>query len=189
MRTSHTFSRHWDLETRQHELLGIDLGEGISRKVLLHGLVVFALWDGALLLMAGFPTTITFSLYFLPPIFITAYGTKRSGSYWRRRNFLLWGVTVNYLVNGVKPAIGRGRIPAPRLGWRLRAARLGERFPKLANLPAAGAALAPVDGPDLAESLGKPVHLRPRVRLYGPDAVARSRHKTLKRTRTRKKNR
>ncbi|GAA3087116.1 hypothetical protein GCM10020000_87340 [Streptomyces olivoverticillatus] len=143
MRTSHTFSRHWDLETRQHELLGIDLGEGISRKVLLHGLVVFALWDGALLLMASFPTTITFSLYFLPPIFITAYGTKRSGSYWRRRNFLLWGVTVNYLVNGVKPAIGRGRIPAPRLGWRLRAARLGERFPKLANLPAAGAALAP----------------------------------------------
>ncbi|MFI0742471.1 hypothetical protein ACH4PU_31000 [Streptomyces sp. NPDC021100] len=189
MRSSHTFSRHWDLETRQHELLGIDLGEGISRKVLLHGLIVFTLWDGALLLVAGIPSTLTFSFYFLPPILITVYGTKRSAAYWRRRNFLLWGVTANYLINGVKPVIGRGRIPAPRPGWRLRAARLGERFPKLAGLPLFGTALTPGDHEDLAESLGKPVHLKPRVRLYGPDAVARARTKTLKRTRTRKKNR
>ncbi|MFI9311074.1 hypothetical protein [Streptomyces triculaminicus] len=189
MRASHTFSRHWDLETRQHELLGLDLGEGISRKVLLHGLVVFVLWDGFLLLAAGFPTTTVFSFYLLPPIFITAYGTKRSAAYWRRRNFLVWGVTVNYLINGVRPVTGRGRIPAPRLGWRLRAQRLGERFPKLAQLPAPGAAFAPVDGRDLAEASGNPAHIRHRVRLYGPDAVAKARIKAFKRTRTRRKDR
>ncbi|MFD0383198.1 hypothetical protein ACFQ2B_15025 [Streptomyces stramineus] len=67
MRVGHTFTRHFDLETRQHELLGMDLGEGPSRRVLVTGAVVYAVWMGGLFLIFGWPSQMFFTLYFAPP--------------------------------------------------------------------------------------------------------------------------
>lgn len=91
---------------------------------------------------------------------------------------------LNFLNHGVRPVIGRGRIPAPKVGLRLRTQRLAERAPQLAEMPAFSTYFT-TDGdhPDAAESCGKPAHLRPRLRMYGPDAVAKARTKTAKRRR------
>ena len=45
-RTGRTVSRQLHIESRQHELFGVDLGEGIPRKVLLIGAIAFVLWAG-----------------------------------------------------------------------------------------------------------------------------------------------
>lgn len=91
---------------------------------------------------------------------------------------------LNFLNHGVRPVIGRGRIPAPKVGLRLRTQRLGERSPQLREMPAFSSMFT-TDGdtPDAAESCGKPAHLRPRLRMYGPDAVAKVRAKATKRQR------
>lgn len=92
---------------------------------------------------------------------------------------------LNYLHHGVRPVIGRGRVPAPKTGLRLRTQRLGERAPQLAEMPAFSSYFTTgADHPDAAESCGKPAHLRPRLRMYGPDAVAKARSKTAKRRRS-----
>nr|WP_024127444.1 hypothetical protein [Streptomyces sp. F12]AHE40180.1 Hypothetical protein pFRL6_93 [Streptomyces sp. F12] len=177
MRTSHTFSRHWDLEMRQHELLGIDLGEGIPRTTLRYGAVIFPLWWGTWLMLFGLPPRPLFPLFLLPPLGLTYYGAKRSLIYWRRTNLLVWAVRAQYLLRGVAPLIGRGRIPHGRLGIRLRCRRLGERAPQLAQMPGLSS-LFTSEGPDPARSAGEALHLTPRPRLYGPDAVAKARRRT-----------
>ena len=184
MRISRTYTQHWDLETRQHELLGLDLGEGLPRTTLKYGAVIFPLWWGLWLLLLGFPPKPLVPLFLLPPLGLTYYGAKRSTAYWRRTNLLLWGVRLNFLNHGVRPVIGRGRIPPSKAGLRLRTQRLAERFPQLAEMPAFSSLFTTDDHiPDAAESSGKPAHLRPRLRMYGPDAVAKARSKTSKRPR------
>ncbi|MFJ2217851.1 hypothetical protein ACIQVO_36460 [Streptomyces sp. NPDC101062] len=184
MRTSHTYSRHWDIETRQHELLGLDLGEGLPRTTLKYGAVIFPLWWGMWLLLIGFPPQPAIPLFLLPPLGLTYFGAKRSTAYWRRTNLLMWGVRLNFLHQGVKPVIGRGRVPAPKGGLRLRAQRLGERAPQLTQMPAFGPLFTTgADTPDAAESFGRPAQLRPRLRMYGPDTVAKARDKTAKKRR------
>ncbi|MFH0246369.1 hypothetical protein ACGRHY_29010 [Streptomyces sp. HK10] len=182
MRASRTYTRHWDLETRQHELLGIDLGEGIPRTMLRYGFVFFGVWWGGWLLLAGFPSQSAVPFFLLPPGWLTYAGAKRSLTYWRRTNLLVWGVHAQYLLRGVQPVVGRGRIPVRRLGLRLRMRRLGERFPHLPQVPGVGHLFAD-RGADPARSTGKPVRIRPRVRLYGPDAVAKSRRRLRRRKR------
>ncbi|MFK0142544.1 hypothetical protein [Streptomyces murinus] len=184
MRTSNTYTRHWDIETRQHELLGLDLGEGLPRTTLKYGAVIFPLWWGLWLLVIGFPPQPAIPLFLLPPLGATYFGAKRSTAYWRRTNLLMWGVRLNFLHHGVKPIIGRGRIPAPKAGLRLRTQRLGERAPQLGEMPAFGPLFATdTDSSDAAESNGRPARLRPRLRMYGPDAVAKARAKTAKKHR------
>ncbi|TLQ39263.1 hypothetical protein [Streptomyces marianii] len=184
MRTSNTYTRHWDLETRQHELLGLDLGEGLPRTTLKYGAVMFPLWWGAWLLLFGMPLKPLIPLFLLPPLFFTYYGAKRSTTYWRRTNLLVWGLRLNFLNHGVRPVIGRGRIPPSKVGLRLRTQRLAERAPQLTEMPAFSSFFTTsADTPDAAESCGKPAHLRPRLRMYGPDAVAKARTKTAKRQR------
>lgn len=186
MRTSSTYTRHWDIETRQHELLGLDLGEGLPRTTLKYGAVIFPVWWGLWLLLIGFPPQPAIPLFLLPPLGLTYFGAKRSTAYWRRTNLLMWGVRLNYLHQGLKPVIARGRIPAPRTGLRLRAQRLAERAPQLREMPAFGSLFTTgADTPDAAESYGPPANLRPRLRLYGPDAVAKARAKTAKKHRRR----
>ncbi|WP_431983845.1 hypothetical protein [Streptomyces qinglanensis] len=183
MRTAETFTPHWDMDTRQHELLGIDLGEGVPRTMLRHGVVFFGLWWGGWLLLAGFPSQSAVPFFLLPPGWLTYAGAKRSLTYWRRTNLLVWGIHAQYLLRGIRPVIGRGRIPTGPLGLRLRARRTGERFPQLPQLPGAGGLFAG-HGFDPAHSVGKPVRIRPRVRLYGPDAVGKARGRLRRKRRT-----
>ena len=181
MRSARTYSRHWDIETRQHELLGLDLGEGVPRTTLKYGAVLCFLWWSLWLMLLGFPPQPAVPLFLIPPVALTYYGAKRSLTYWRRTNLLIWGVRLNYLQSGLRPVIGRGRIPPPKAGWRLRARRLGETFPQLAQLPGLEGLFAAEDKPDPADSYGQPAQVRPRVRLYGPDATARARTRATRR--------
>ncbi|MER0477030.1 hypothetical protein ABR737_01425 [Streptomyces sp. Edi2] len=185
MRTTHTYSRHWDIETRQHELLGLDLGEGLPRTTLRYGAVIFPFYWGGWLLLFGLPAQSLTPLFLLPPLGLTYFGAKRSLTYWRRTNLLLWAIRLNYLHTGVRPVIGRGRIPSPKPGLKLRARRLGEQVPQLADLPAFAPLLAneDVQDADRAESYGPPARIRPRLRAYGPDAVAKARAKYRKKQR------
>ncbi|MFE2640194.1 hypothetical protein ACFXKF_36520 [Streptomyces scopuliridis] len=189
MRTSYTYSRHWDIETRQHELLGLDLGEGLPRTTLRYGAVIFPAYWGLWLLLFGFPPQPLAPVFLLPPLFLTYYGAKRSAAYWRRTNLLVWAIRLNYLHTGVRPVLGRGRIPAPKPGLKLRTRRLGEQVPQLTELPAF-APLFAQSGPDQAdraESYGPPAQIRPRLRAYGPDAVATARAKYRKKQRRSKR--
>jgi hypothetical protein len=189
MRISRTYSKHWDIETRQHELLGLDLGEGLPRTTLRYGAVIFPLYWGTWLLTVGFPPQVLAPLFLLPPLGLTYYGAKRSVAYWRRTNLLVWAIRLNYLHTGVRPVLGRGRIPSPKPGVRLRARRLGEQVPRLAEHPSFSplfGADAPADA-DRADSYGPPAHLRPRLRAYGPDAVAKARAKYRKKQRPTKR--
>ncbi|MFI8932433.1 hypothetical protein ACIG3E_32815 [Streptomyces sp. NPDC053474] len=185
MRTCHTHTRHWDLETRQHELLGYDLGEGIPRTTLRYGFVFFGIWWSGWLMLFGFPSPPAVPFFLLPPLWFTWAGAKRSLVYWRRTNLMVWGVHAHYLLRGVRPVIGRGRIPARRQGARLRARRLGERWPKLPAMPGIGE-LFTATGADPAHASGPELRIRPRVRLYGPDAVAKSRRRLRRRIRARR---
>ncbi|GLF98285.1 hypothetical protein [Streptomyces yaizuensis] len=185
MRTSYTYSRHWDVETRQHELLGLDLGEGLPRTTLRYGAVVFPLYWGTWLLLFGFPPQPLAPLFLLPPLALTYYGAKRSAAYWRRTNLLVWAIRLNYLHTGVRPVHGRGRIPSPKPGLRLRARRLGEQVPQLTELPTFAPLFAQdeTQQADRAEFYGQPAQIRPRLRAYGPDAVANARAKYRKKQR------
>ncbi|MEV6681245.1 hypothetical protein AB0N09_30905 [Streptomyces erythrochromogenes] len=174
MRETRTYTEYWDVQTYQHELLGMDLGEGIPRTTLRYGAAIFAIWWALCLLLVGAPSQpILVPLFIIPPGLITLVGSRRSTVYWRRTNLQMWAVRAVFLLTGVRPLIGRGRITPPRGGLRLRARRLGEKAPHLATMPGFGPAFAqPATDTPLPVP---PVKVRPRVRLYGPDHIGRLR--------------
>ncbi|MCX5426083.1 hypothetical protein [Streptomyces sp. NBC_00078] len=175
MRVGHTYTRSFELETKQHELLGIDLGEGAPRRALVLGLVLYGMWTGALLLLFGFPTKITFTAYFLPPLIIAIYGTQKSRTVERRWNITRWSIGIRYLVLGHRPVICGGRRAATRSEWIGRRARWAGKVELLAESP-----LGPLverwlgAEESVPAGAGGPVRLAARPRLYGPDAVAKA---------------
>ncbi|MFD4020656.1 hypothetical protein [Streptomyces sindenensis] len=177
MRTGTTYTRHFQTatETKQHELLGLDLGEGTPRRALILGLVLFAAWVGLLLLLFGLPSEITFTLYLLPPLLTTYYGTQRSTKLDRRWNIANWAITVRYLVLGHRPIISGGRRAATRSEWLPRRARWASRTEFLLDT-----ALGPLverwlgEDADVPAGAGAPIRLDARPRLYGPDAVVKA---------------
>ncbi|QLE72845.1 hypothetical protein FGW37_15740 [Streptomyces rectiverticillatus] len=175
MRVGHTFTRHFDLETRQHELLGLDLGEGPSRRVLVTGAVVYAVWMGGLFLIFGWPSQIFFTLYFAPPALITFYGSQRSRRNERRWNLTQWALTIRYLTVGHRPVINGGRRAADRSEWLPLRARLGEKSEDVLALPGMGAFEGLLGSEEPKRMSGRAVTLDARPRLYGPDHVYRAR--------------
>ena len=174
-RVGHTYTRHFDLETKQHELLGLDLGEGFSRRSLILGLILYALWSGSLLLLLGLPSRYTFTLYFLPPLIVTVYGTQRSTRLPRRWNITQWSIGTRYLVLGHRPIICGGRRAATRSEWLGRRARWGSKAELLAESPL-GPLVERWLGPEREAPIGAGPALRlsARPRLYGPDAVVKA---------------
>ncbi|TLQ38869.1 hypothetical protein [Streptomyces marianii] len=175
MRLGHTYTRSFDLETKQHELLGMDLGEGAPRRALVLGLSLYALWTGTLLLLFGLPSKITFTLYFLPPLITTVYGTQRSRIVERRWNITRWSIGIRYLVLGHRPIICGGRRAATRAEWISRRARWSRKAEILAESP-----LGPLverwlgAEESVPTGAGAPIRLAARPRLYGPDAVVKA---------------
>ncbi|MFD9819070.1 hypothetical protein [Streptomyces violascens] len=175
MRIGRTYTEHFRIDTRQHEILGVDLGEGIPRRALLLGMALYAVWDGALLLLFGLPSRFTATLYILPPLVTVVYGVQRSRRLDRRWNITNWSLAVRYLVLGHRPIINGGRRAATRSEWLGRRARWGTKTETLAQSRALGGLVERWLGDeDVPAGAGAPLRLAARPRLYGPDAVARA---------------
>lgn len=176
MRTGRTYTRHFDLETKQHELLGWDLGEGVARRALVLALVLLVAWSVPLMMVFGFPGIYSFSLYFPPPIVAAVYGAQRSGRNDRRRNMTHWAVFVRYLTLGHRPVINGGRRAASRSEWIPLRERWGERADAVTNLPGL-AGLGVLFGRNRTRptTAGPELRLNAQPRVYGPDRVWRAR--------------
>ncbi|MFJ6355027.1 hypothetical protein ACIQKB_36920 [Streptomyces sp. NPDC092046] len=174
MRTGTTYTRHFDIETRQHELLGLDLGEGAPRRALVLGFVLFGVWTGSLLLLFGLPGRMTFTLYFLPPLLVAIVGTQRSRRNDRRWNITSWALGIRYLTLGHRPIICGGRRAASRAEWIPRRARWGSKGDGLRRESVRRRREYDMDTDLPAETAGAPITLDARPRLYGPDAVYRA---------------
>lgn len=177
MRTGRTLTRHFDLETRQHELLGLDLGEGVPRRTLLVGLLAFGTWVGLLLALFGVPSPQWASAYLLPPGLLTVLGSRRSRVVDRRRNLTCWGIAARYVVAGHEPVICGGRRtagPGERIACR---DRLAVRAERAATMPLFAPWTGRLDhaSPTAREPRQTPLAWSHRARLYGPDATAKNR--------------
>ncbi|MDN3294639.1 hypothetical protein QWM81_11345 [Streptomyces ficellus] len=177
MRKGYTFTRHFDLETRQHELMGLDLGEGVPRRTLILGVALFATWCGALVLIFGAPSKYTFSAYMLPPLIIAVLGAQRNRRVDRRRNLTCWALTWRYVTSGHRPLINGGRRAAERSEWIPVRARWGDRIDKLLDLPGFGGLEPLLSGENKPAPAASPVRLDARARMYGPDRVWHARKK------------
>ncbi|MFF3764638.1 hypothetical protein ACFYYR_11205 [Streptomyces sp. NPDC001922] len=178
MRKGYTFTRHFDLETRQHELMGLDLGEGVPRRTLVLGVLLLVGWCGGLLMLFGAPSQYTFSLYMLPPLVTAVLGAQRSRRVDRRRNLTGWALAIRYVAVGHRPVINGGRRAAGRDEWIPVRDRWGERVDQLLDLPGfGGLERFLTSGTDRAVSAGSPVRLAARARLHGPERVWRARRR------------
>ncbi|MDJ0345557.1 hypothetical protein QMK19_33975 [Streptomyces sp. H10-C2] len=154
----------------------MDLGEGTPRRALVLGLILYAVWSGALLLLFGLPNRFSFTAYFLPPLVIVIYGTQPSRKVDRRWNIAYWAIGIRYAVLGHRPIICGGRRAATRSEWISRRARWGTRADALIEAPGGGALERWLGTEDTNPvGAGAPLRLAARPRLYGPDAVVRAR--------------
>lgn len=112
-RMGRNLTRDLAIESRQHSLLGLDLGEGPSRRVLGFGALVVVIWCLLMWPLLRMPTAHTFSLYFLPPVILTLFG-MRDGTPSRRRKITEWVLAVRYPFIGHKPLIKLGRTAPAR---------------------------------------------------------------------------
>ncbi|MEV6677608.1 hypothetical protein AB0N09_12180 [Streptomyces erythrochromogenes] len=175
MRVGRTYTSHLNLETKQHELLGMDLGEGVPRRALVMGLVLYLVWAGPLLLLFGFPSKVTFTFYFLPPLLTVVYGTQKNRAVDRRWNVTRWSIGARYLVLGHRPIISGGRRASTRGEWISRRARWSGRTELLLESPLGGLLERWLGAEEAVPAgTGAPIRLAARPRLYGPDAVARA---------------
>ncbi|MBK6015797.1 hypothetical protein [Streptomyces sp. MBT53] len=174
MRVGNTYTQHFALETKQHEILGIDLGEGAPRRPLVMGLVLNGVWWAVMLLVFGAPSKPSFTAYFLPPLIVTVYGAQRA-SIDRRWKITQWAIGIRYLVLGHRPIVSGGRRAATRSEWMNRRARWGTRLEFLVDSPLGG----PIerwlgDEESIPQGAGAPIRLAARPRLFGPDAVVKA---------------
>lgn len=116
-RQGRNYTRDLAIEARQHSLMGLDLGEGPSRRVMGFGLIVFPAWLLLMWPVLGIPTPYTFTLYFIPPAIMTWFG-MREGKPTRRRRITGWVLAIRYPLIGHRPIIKLGRT-APTSGEML----------------------------------------------------------------------
>lgn len=162
-RTGRTVSRQLHIESRQHELFGVDLGEGIPRKVLLIGAIVFVLWAGLV-----FSVTRTFNqqmmfIYGFPPILFVQLGIQENPKNARRWRFTQLILRIRYAFRGHRPIIRFGRRAADRHEFLPVTERFGG---------ALGQAIARIR-PERAESGEQQaaVSISPTVWMIGGDAL------------------
>jgi hypothetical protein len=180
MRIGRTLTHHFEIETRQYDLLGIDLGEGARRRMILFGAVITLVWVGLLVLIFGWPDKPTVSLYVVPPFVITAFGWRPGKNHERRRRVTEWALAVRYALRAHRPIIGLGARAADKteyLPWRERIATH-----KVANL--AKARVTPEWEREVAVELdprvraGADIVVSQRARLLGADHVQRVSRRT-----------
>lgn len=115
MRQGRTLTKHLRLETRQYDLIGLDLGEGAPRKQLALILVTFVMWVAALAPFLGFPNKYEALVYLLPPGFFAWVAWQDSpGHAGRRRRLTDWLIQLRYALAGHRPVISLGARAATR---------------------------------------------------------------------------
>lgn len=107
-REGQTVSQHLKFETRQHKL-GLDLGEGIPRKTLILGLIIFPLWWVMVFSILHGVNQITGMIYLLPPSMFLWFGTQESDGNLRRMRFTQGLLRVRYGLTNHRPVIRCGR--------------------------------------------------------------------------------
>lgn len=176
MRQGMTYTGYFNrLEPRQHEIFGVDLGQGISRRTLLLGVLIFTSWDGLLFLTVGFPSVKWLTLYMLPPMIVTVLGAQPSKRCDRRAVLATWVIGAHYQVWGHRPVICGGRVVAHRSEWIPRSARWERHAPALTRAFGSRLAGRLTGGADTeaVPPSGPPVELAHTVRLYGPDHLVK----------------
>lgn len=120
-----TLTRHFHIETRQHEIFNYDLGEGIPRRMFVFGMCVTAAWVLILSPILGLPNKYTFSIYAMPPVVFAYFGYQESNTQARRRNITQWAIKSRYMTVGHRPIISLGG----RAAYRSEYLPLSERIP------------------------------------------------------------
>ena len=167
-----TFTKHFHIETRQHEVFNLDLGEGVPRRMLVFGIVVVLAWVALLAPIVRVPTAQTFSFYGIPPVLFAYFAFQESAAQPRRKNITTWAIKVRYITVGHRPLIRLGA----RAAYRSEYLPASERIPFEAALRRiAPWALAPAwerdqPGADgLAIRAGSPISLDQSWTFYGFD--------------------
>ncbi|HEY0471453.1 MAG TPA: hypothetical protein VGD34_07295 [Kribbella sp.] len=180
MRVGRTLTHHFEIETRQYDLLGIDLGEGARRRMIIFGAVIIIVWVALLVPFIGVPRKPTVSLYVVPPFVITAFGWRAGKHHERRRRVTEWALAVRYALRAHRPIIGLGARAADKteyLPWRERVATQ-----KVANL--ARARVTPEWDREVVVEIdpqvraGADITVSQRARLLGADHVQRVSRRT-----------
>lgn len=189
MRVGRTLTHHFEIETRQYDLLGIDLGEGARRRMIIFGAVIVVAWVALLIPFLGVPNKTTTTLYVVPPFVITAFGWRPGKYHERRRRVTEWALAVRYALRAHRPVIGLGSRAADRseyLSWserlplhKMAAVKPGGATPEWAALDAKGER-TPIEARDRA---GADVIVSQRARLIGGDHLQRVRRRTSKKRR------
>lgn len=197
-----TVTSQLKIETRQHEVAGLDLGEGPRRRDLILGALIVPAWIALVWLFLGPPTKWTMLLYLAPPIILLTQGILDSDKNPRRMRLTMLVMSLRYMIVGHHPVIRIGarkasrseRLPAYirfkyaqvvrgiyRDEWATPDGKVNwEHF---AQMPLMGR-LANRTSKDVEDTAGPAINLKPTAYLYSTDeAVAiahRYRQKTTK---------
>ncbi len=121
------FTRSFTFETKQHNLLGLDLGEGVPRRALVVGSIIVLAWFTLLTLLFGLPNGRTLTFYLTIPGIIVWYGFQPSTKVSRRKQITDWILNLRWITIGHKGIINgdlarrrdwltlRERLPLDRL--------------------------------------------------------------------------
>lgn len=183
-----TLTKAFKIETRQHELLGYDLGEGPARRHLKLGIILAAAWIILMIPVLGVPNEYTTSVYLIPPGVLIALGVQPDPRQPRRMRLTAWVLSAFYGLNEHQPIVNLGARKAyrgeyvsfaERSGW-LRLMRIDMVRRLFRRAPEHGRrTTAAYSGP-----VGKPVDYTPMVRLVGVDhlhsAIAKAEKKNGK---------
>lgn len=118
MLTGRTLTKDLKIEARQHEIFGLDLGEGPKRTTIFLTLAVFAVWVPICWLVFGallhVEAKTMFSLFIIPPGVFLAFGLQESTKQPRRARITEWALTVRYALSNHRPIIRLGQRVASR---------------------------------------------------------------------------
>lgn len=114
MSVGRSLTKHFHIESRQHEVFNYDLGEGVPRRQLLFGVFVTLAWFGLMFLVFGIPDKVTFTFYLVPPVVFAYFAYQEDPVQPRRKRLTQWAVRARYMVTGHRPIIALGARAAYR---------------------------------------------------------------------------
>jgi hypothetical protein len=154
-------SKAMRIESRQHEILGLDLGEGIRRRLLGLGALAFAVWVpiAAILMFGVFRLPFSADLvtvFLAPPIALLMIGFQEDQTIPHRLRVTSFSLRMHRIFKGGTPLINLGAGRASRherltLAERMSSAPAGD---EIATAPPA-------------------MHLAFKARVYGEDYLLR----------------